>query len=322
MSPPEIWGPPVWTLFHTLIEKLNPNAYYQLSNSLFSIIVQICGVLPCPECSRDASNFLAGININNYKTKNEFKNMLYLFHNFVNVKKRKPLYNYANMNKYENINIFYVINNFLDKYNTKGNMKLITESFQRTFVIKNFITWFGGNKFAFIKPNIPKPPKQIRTNIKINKSLKNTLPTIEEHSFVDSHDEKFKEVYPELSVEHFFTEEDIEIKQNVTSDENNNITDNSKNSNITKEIEKTDMTNEIDVTKETDMTNEIDVTNEIEKTDVTKETNMKNEIEKTDITTCNNDNASNVINDIIINEVCIATADSKTKNTTLTVLEI
>ena len=23
MSPPEIWGPPVWTFFHTLAEKLN-----------------------------------------------------------------------------------------------------------------------------------------------------------------------------------------------------------------------------------------------------------------------------------------------------------
>ncbi len=151
MSPPEIWGPAVWTLFHTLAEKLNPNAYNQVIPSLFSMIVQICKVLPCPDCSRDASIFLAKIKISDYKTKHDFKNMLYLFHNYVNAKKRKPLYNYANMNKYSNLNLLYVVNNFIAKYNTKGNMKLLSESFQRGFVIKNFIEWFNRVKFAFIE---------------------------------------------------------------------------------------------------------------------------------------------------------------------------
>jgi hypothetical protein len=150
MSPPEIWGPSVWTLFHTLAEKLNPNAYNQVIPSLFSIIVQICKVLPCPDCSKDASNFLAKIKLSDYKTKDEFKNMLYLFHNYVNAKKRKHLYNYANMNIYKNMNLLFVIKNFISKYNTKGNMKLLTESFQRSFVIKNFIEWFKRYKFAFV----------------------------------------------------------------------------------------------------------------------------------------------------------------------------
>jgi hypothetical protein len=151
MSPPEIWGPAVWTLFHTLAEKLNPDAYNQVIPSLFATIVQICRVLPCPECSKDASNFLAKIKLSDYKTKDEFKNMLYLFHNYVNSKKRKPLYNYANMSVYKNMNLGFVIKNFIAKYNTKGNMKLLTESFQRGFVIKNFIAWFNRFKFAFVE---------------------------------------------------------------------------------------------------------------------------------------------------------------------------
>jgi hypothetical protein len=150
MSPPEVWGPAVWTLFHTLIEKLNPDLYPQVKDSLFNIILRICNFLPCPECSRDASNFLAKTNLKDLKTKTEFKNMLYLFHNYVNAKKRKQLYNYSNMNKYANLNLLNVINNFIKKYSTKGNMNLITESFQRTLVIQDFIKWIKTHSRAFI----------------------------------------------------------------------------------------------------------------------------------------------------------------------------
>ena len=150
MSPPEVWGPAVWTLFHTLAEKIDENAYPHLINSVFNIIVRICRFLPCPECAKEASSFLAKINIKNYKTKLEFKNMLYLFHNYVNAKKRKPLFDYTYINNYKNLNLIYVIKNFISKYNTKGNMKLLTESFQRSILIKDFINWFKANASAFI----------------------------------------------------------------------------------------------------------------------------------------------------------------------------
>jgi hypothetical protein len=154
MSPPEVWGPAIWTLFHTISEKINENAYPYVIHSMFTIICRICNFLPCPDCSRHATSFLAKINIRDYKTKNEFKNMIYLFHNSVNAKKRKPLFNYANMNKYTKLNLQIVINNFIANYNTKGNMKLLTESFQRTIVIKDFINWFRFNSKAFLPTRI------------------------------------------------------------------------------------------------------------------------------------------------------------------------
>jgi hypothetical protein len=161
MSPPEVWGPAIWTLFHTLIEKMNPNTYSYVIGSMFTIIVKICKFLPCPECSTDASNFLATIKLSNYKTKNEFKNMFYLFHNFVNAKKRKPLYNYADLRKYGNLNLIFVINNFIRKYNTKGNMKFLTESFQRKFVVKDLLLWFKSVSREFIQPDMIYSPQPI-----------------------------------------------------------------------------------------------------------------------------------------------------------------
>ena len=41
MSPPEIWGPPIWTLFHVLAERINENAYPFIYNSLFNYILRI-----------------------------------------------------------------------------------------------------------------------------------------------------------------------------------------------------------------------------------------------------------------------------------------
>jgi hypothetical protein len=151
MSPPEVWGPAVWTLFHTLIEQLNEDKYDTLIDSMFLMIVEICKYLPCPDCSKDATFFLAKINLQNYKTKEEFKTMLYLFHNYVNKKKNKPLYNLSDLKKYSAFNLINVIKNFLSKYHTKGNMQLLTDSFRRKLVIQNFMAWFKKHKDCFSK---------------------------------------------------------------------------------------------------------------------------------------------------------------------------
>ena len=86
MSPPEVWGPPVWTFFHVLAEKVNENAYPIIKNQLFLIVQKIFGFLPCPECSRDALGFLGIVKINDLRSKTDFKNMLFFFHNHLNSK--------------------------------------------------------------------------------------------------------------------------------------------------------------------------------------------------------------------------------------------
>jgi hypothetical protein len=172
MSPPEVWGPPIWTLFHTLVEKVNEKYYHLIYQQLFNTIKQICAFLPCPECSNDATIFLSKIKIQNLNTKINFKNMLYLFHNHVNRKKNKPLFNFSNMNVYKNKNLVLVIKNFISVYNTKGNMRLLTESFQRQFVINNFRKWLIKNlPFFYENPqqntklnvDVPEIPKETET---------------------------------------------------------------------------------------------------------------------------------------------------------------
>ena len=164
MSPPEIWGPAVWNLFHTLAEKVNENAYPYIAKQLFSLIFRICRFLPCPECSNDASNFLAKVKIENVKTKNDFKQTFYLFHNYVNAKKRKPLFNYSSLVIYNKYKLIPVVNNFIICYNTKGNMKLLNDSFQRQIVLRDFKMWFSSNIKAFFMPISPSEQNSTKIN--------------------------------------------------------------------------------------------------------------------------------------------------------------
>ncbi len=164
MPAPEIWGPAVWKLFHTLIEQLNEEAFVIIGPQLYSQFVRICKFLPCPDCAADATNFLAKINFQtNIKSKLEFRNTFYLFHNWVNAKKRKQLFNYGNILIYSKYNIIGVVNNFLSVYHTKGNMKMLAESFQRNIVVSSFKGWFTSVISAFTPaPKVEQPIAEVK----------------------------------------------------------------------------------------------------------------------------------------------------------------
>jgi hypothetical protein len=147
---PETWGPPTWTLFHTLAEKIHEDTFQILGPQLFYHIKKICANLPCPECSQHASTFLAKINFNGIKSKTDFKNMLCFFHNTVNYRKKKPVFDVTGLEKYKEYNVINVYNKFVSVYHTKGNMKLIADSFQRKLVLVDFKKWLMQNIQSFL----------------------------------------------------------------------------------------------------------------------------------------------------------------------------
>jgi hypothetical protein len=121
-----------------------------LGPQLFHHIKNICRNLPCPECSQHASTFLEKINFNGIKTKTDFKNMLCFFHNTVNFRKKKPVFDASGLEKYKNMNIITVYNNFINVYHTRGNMNLLAESFQRKITLIGFKKWIMSNIQSFL----------------------------------------------------------------------------------------------------------------------------------------------------------------------------
>jgi hypothetical protein len=144
-----VWGPHTWTMLHTLAEKINETDYPRLSAQLFGMVKRICAVLPCPECSEHATTFLNTIKQSNISNKEDFINMLYLFHNRVNVRKKKPLFNHLNLNKYKSISLPQAYSNFISVFHTRGNMKMLAETFQRQLVIRDLRTWLNTNRLSF-----------------------------------------------------------------------------------------------------------------------------------------------------------------------------
>lgn len=142
---PSQWGPPTWTMFHTLIEKLKDESFETIGPQLFGYIYRICNFLPCPDCSQHAKKALSSVKTETLKNKLEFKNLFYAFHNFVNKRKNKPLYDYGLIDKYAKLNLVNTVNHFISVYNTRGNMKLLSESFQRNMIIKDFKNWLNQN---------------------------------------------------------------------------------------------------------------------------------------------------------------------------------
>jgi len=87
--------------------------------------------------------------MNEIKTGEDFSKMLYIFHNHVNRKKRKQLFNYSELPKYKAYNLVNTFQNFTRVYNTRGNMQLIADNFQRSMIIADFKRWIGANISSF-----------------------------------------------------------------------------------------------------------------------------------------------------------------------------
>lgn len=147
MSPKD-WGPPIWTLFHTMAAQLNDE---KLVNPMMDQIQNVCSYLPCPECSTHAKHFFrCSARPTNKK---EAIDMLYTFHNIVNKRSKKKPYDAKELEVYNNKNLLYAFNQFVRVYHTKGNMHLLTESWIRPRIVSNLKKFICDNITKFGTPN-------------------------------------------------------------------------------------------------------------------------------------------------------------------------
>lgn len=150
MPPISVWGPPIWTLFHTLAAKIHEDKFNEIGSQLIMFIRKISRYLPCPDCSQHATIFFAGVPQHMFRTKANFIKVLYVLHNQVNKRKNKLLFKLEGLNQYENNNVIHVYNQFIMVYNTRGNMKLLTDTFQRQLLTNQFKQWMVNNIKSFM----------------------------------------------------------------------------------------------------------------------------------------------------------------------------
>ena len=87
----------------------------------------------------------------NIQTKEQFKNMLFRFHNEVNTRKQFPLFPREQLEeKYSKYALFPVLHQFMVIFQDKHkSIRMIADDFHRTKVAKNLKVWFNEHISSF-----------------------------------------------------------------------------------------------------------------------------------------------------------------------------
>jgi hypothetical protein len=162
---PTYWGPAVWRLLHTLVSAISDEGFALLRLQIYQLIYKISSLLPCPECAQHSISFLNQIKVDSIKTKPDLKHMMYIYHNAVNTKLKKPLYNISNINVYDNVSIIDAFNKFVSVFNTH-NVRLMSENLQRKSLVNYLHSWIIKHLKYYIQLSLYNPPT--KQNVIVN----------------------------------------------------------------------------------------------------------------------------------------------------------
>jgi|TARA_B100001059_G_C17824417_1_gene580446 hypothetical protein len=146
------WGEPFWNFLHVLAEKVKSHEFDHVRKGLLNLIYVICSNLPCPDCTQHAISYLNGVNFNLILSKENLRDMLYNFHNAVNVRKGYPLYPKDQVeSKYSRGNLEPIFQEFMKHFLTKSySFRLIADEIHRKRISNNINEWMKNNRYAFI----------------------------------------------------------------------------------------------------------------------------------------------------------------------------
>lgn len=136
------WGEPLWYFFHSFSEHISEECYEKNKEEICTILKTICANLPCDDCTKHAKQYTRySLNPKNVPTKQALKDYFFTFHNSVNVRLRKPIFN--DYDKYKNAKLRPIINNFIHVYGRNSNpIRGFHNTLSRNQIIntiKNFI---------------------------------------------------------------------------------------------------------------------------------------------------------------------------------------
>jgi hypothetical protein len=147
------WGQPTWFLFHTLAEKIKEENFSEHRVELLKTIYLICTALPCPDCTKHATEYMNNINFNAIRTKHDLKMMLYTFHNTVNMRKNYPIFKQEELSQYEKANTLRIIQHFMVNYtpNVTNGLRVDINRYYRQNVAEKLVQWFNKHLYLFDK---------------------------------------------------------------------------------------------------------------------------------------------------------------------------
>lgn len=145
------WGPPIWTLFHTIIEHVPEEKFNVVGQTIFIFINRICRLLPCPECQEHAKKYLSNQRVNT-ASKKALREFIHKFHNMVNRYKKYKEPTIEILDQYRTKSLSEVYNKFVSVFSSRGNIRMLADTMQRNMILKDFKTWLLTNSDIFQTP--------------------------------------------------------------------------------------------------------------------------------------------------------------------------
>ena len=129
-----IWGKYTWIFFHTLVEKIKDELFFQYKDMICAMILNLCSCLPCPTCKDHAMETLRKKNIFNVRSKEELKIFMYQFHNTVSHKKGMHMPDLSILEQYQYTNLRRATRDFAQHFST-NTPGLMTQQMKRRAVV-------------------------------------------------------------------------------------------------------------------------------------------------------------------------------------------
>lgn len=158
------WGPPIWTLFHTIIEHVPEEKFNMVGQTIFIFINRICRLLPCPECQEHAKKYLSNQRVNT-ASKKVLREFIHKFHNMVNRYKKYKEPTIEILDQYRTKSLSEVYNKFVSVFSSRGNIRMLADTMQRNMILKDFKTWLLTNSEIFQTPSPVTVPPVIITPV-------------------------------------------------------------------------------------------------------------------------------------------------------------
>jgi hypothetical protein len=144
-----VWGPATWYVLHCMVLKLNDNAPPPVLEKVKVMISRIAANLPCPTCSSHATSYLKQNNFSKVQTLPELRMFMFVFHNKVNERLKKPTLTYEeHVTLYNSMMLSMVLTNMMTIYKSMNqtSVTMMLYSYHRTSMIKDVNVFFAENQ--------------------------------------------------------------------------------------------------------------------------------------------------------------------------------
>jgi hypothetical protein len=140
------WAMPTWVFLHAWAAHIPPQQYALQKADILKNVKDICANLPCPMCAQHATAYMSAVQLSALPTVEDFKRMLWHFHNTVNIRIKKPFFRYDGMATYNKLNLSYLYMVFIRHFSTREpNMKMMLDGMHRTAAVHRLKKWFSAN---------------------------------------------------------------------------------------------------------------------------------------------------------------------------------